>query len=219
MMNIKLPSFNKPTHDGYLFPSLKYFLHLIIITVLFSSCNKELAENLLGDLKNQNPFSGSETLLFIDNNGDSIVFYGDGRITYLFETQSSSNPRYYYTNESDACRFVERDGKYELSINLATHYEYTAQFHISMYYFDVENCDSHTHHAQLPLLENYEESNIHLAELEIRDRLYTDVFRWNTFGDCTSQNEVMNFYYCISHGVIKIEFEDDIVWELEKIEW
>ena len=56
----------------------KSFLYsLVILIITFASCGKkELGVNLLGDLKNENPYIGSEQLIFIDNNYDSIIFNG-----------------------------------------------------------------------------------------------------------------------------------------------
>jgi hypothetical protein len=85
-----------------------YLSIFFVISIFLSGCKKELGEYLLGDLKNQNPYSGDETLIFLNDQGDSVVFYGEGRSSYLFETPSTTNPRYYYTNERDECSFNDQ---------------------------------------------------------------------------------------------------------------
>ncbi len=206
----------------------KVLIFIADITVLFSGCNKEKGEYLLGDLKNQNPYSGDETIIFMDNQGDSIIFYGDGRSSYLFESPTSANKRYYYVNERDECTFIEKNNNYQFMINLTTRSESSAFMDIIFTQIDEDiggECSSINYGGsgyRLPLLEHYENTKLFMDSLNVQNTYYKNVFAdsgliYNVNYGCSNWNKVTSMYYTTSYGLIKLDFDDGSTWELKEI--
>ena len=202
----------------------KFILFISLITIV--SCNKEKGENLLGDLKNQNPYNGDETIIFLDDQGDSIVFYGDGRSSYLFESPTSANKRYYYVNERDECNFTEKNKKFRFSIYLTSRNKTGALMDILLTKIDKENnaeCSNINNGGYiLPLLENYRNTKLFMDSLMVLNKYYYNVITdsgllTHISGVCDTWNKVARLYYTTSHGIIKLDFEDGSTWELKQI--
>jgi hypothetical protein len=203
-------------------------LSLITSVILLPGCNKEKGEYLLGDLKNQNPYSGDETIIFLDNQGDSIIFYGDGRSSYLFESPTSANKRYYYINERDECNFTEKNKNFRFSINLTTRNETGALMDILLTKIDNVNngeCSNINNGGyRLPLFENYRDTKLFMDSLMVLDKYYYHVIADSGLlakvsGVCDTWNKVKCLYYTTSEGIIKLEFENGNTWQLKNIEW
>ena len=203
---------------------------LLLLFVLLSGCKKEKGEYLLGDLKNQNPFTGTETIIYCDNNGDSIIFYGKGRFAYLFESSSQDNPSYYYINERDECSFVVNNDDFNISINLTTRYDRGANIDLTFTHIvhpDSGTCKSHSSCIYaLPLFENYQNTNCYIDSLLVLNKYYYYVFvdsDLNYSGTyeygCINKYRVSALYYTTTQGIIKLDFEDNTSWQLESIEW
>ena len=205
----------------------KVLMFIVGIAFIFSGCNKEKGEYLLGDLKNQNPYSGDETIIFLDNQGDSIIFYGDGRSSYLFESPTSANERYYYINERDECNFTEKNKNFRFSINLTTRNETGALMDILLTKIDNVNngeCSNINNGGyRLPLLENYRDTKLFTDSLMVLDKYYYHVIAdsgllTKVSGVCDAWNKVKCLYYTTSEGIIKLEFENGNTWQLKSIE-
>lgn len=190
---------------------------LLTITV-FYGCKKEIGEHLLGDLKKQNPYNGSETIVFIDSaNSDSIVFLGNGRGSYRIHTPSSASIERYYVNEMDTCCFIEQNNNYRFYIYLASRYDEDGLIDIS---FIDDNCKSHITSRRIPLFVTHP----YIDSLFVNDKYYykvivdSSLLRQNA-GENNCNNGVLPYsiYYTTTHGIIKIDFEDGTSWELKEI--
>ena len=207
----------------------KVLMFIAGIAFIFSGCNKEKGEYLLGDLKNQNPYSGSETIIFLDNQGDSIIFYGDGRSSYLFESPTSANKRYYYINERDECKFIEKNNNYQFMIYLTTRSKSSAFMDIIFTQIDEVlggECSSINYGGsgyRLPLMEHYKNTDLYMDSLNVQNTYYYNVIAdsgllTKVSGVCDAWNKVKCLYYTTSEGIIKLEFENGNTWQLKSIE-
>lgn len=202
---------------------------LLVLAVFLSGCKKR-GEYLLGSLKNENPYSGNETIIFLDDQGDSVIFYGDGRSSYLFESPTSANKNYYYVNERDECKFIEKNNDCQFMINLTTRSESSALMDIIFTQIDEDiggECSSINYKGigyRLPLLEHYKDTDLYMDSLNIQNTYYHNVFAdseiiYNVNYGCSDWNKVTCMYYTTSYGLIKLDFEDGSSWELIYIDW
>lgn len=210
---------------------------LTIILVLFfilSGCKKELGIFLLNDLKNENPYTGNETLKFLSNNGDTIVFHGNGRYTEEFHSDYYYNNDKYYVNEKDKCSFINEESNYELYIELTSR---TVSFHqasqpdertsylMQIYFIDqsginTNDCTSILSSVGLPIINNYYKDFFY-DNLLVDGKYYSDVVGISYYlydGNCTERLKADTIYCCKSSGIIKIAFQNDITWNLLSIE-
>ena len=195
-----------------------YFILMLCTLLLLSSCKKELGVHLLGDLKNQNPYNGSETIVFIDSaNGDSLVFLGNGRDSYRIHTPSETSIEKYYVNEMDTCCFIEQNNKYRFYIYLASRYDEDGLIDIS---FNNDNCKSHITSRRIPLFV----TRPYIDSLFVHDKYYYKVIvdsslLHQNIGESNCNNSVLPYsiYYTTTHGIIKINFEDSTSWELKSL--
>jgi len=194
---------------------------------LYSSCGKkELGVNLLGNLKNENPYKGDEKLIFLNQNDDSIVFYGEGRFSEVYEyTNSTMNG--YYLNETDHCYFRSADNQYKLDVRLSSHLATNDGIVILLATYnknELDSCNAYTTEMLLPLLDYIIESSFfYIDTLETRKADYYNVFvdssALNQWNGCTQLTYAKRFFYSTQSGLIKIDFSDGSFWELESIEW
>jgi len=205
------------------------YMGLFSILILFSDgCKKDklLGEYLLGDLKNQNPFNGTETIIFLDNNNDSIVFFGDGRSSELVESKPDKFREDYYLNELDYCSFIEKNDTYELLIRLGNYYSHAADLVLELTRVvkpDQIRCPCSAT-LNIPLMDSYINSTHYLDSLSVLDQNYYNVFVDSTIyignaNNCLDQIAPKAIFYTTTHGIIKLDFEDGNTWKLESIEW
>lgn len=216
---------------------MKNFIKLIFLSSLFLillyGCKKELGEFLLDGLKNQNPYTGTETLCFIDNNDDSILFYGNGRYSEIFHTQLSHYDDY-YVNEQDICYFLNdseinngNNIKYELEIYMATHLSSSASMVLYLTSTDLESgagCKFYSWQYAIPLVDHYKNTRFYIDSLKVLDKYYRDVIvdsaLWYQIilnGDCLDPNTPKAIFYTPTDGFIKIDFNDGNTWSLKSI--
>ena len=213
---------------------------IIIISFIFiiSGCKKELGVFLLNEMKNENPYTGSETLKYLDNNGDTIIFHGNGRYTEEFhsEVDYGRNGKY-FVNELDRCSFTDEENNNELFIQLTSNTVKFNTYHqretTTGYMIDVKvtdhsgentkGCDSYVTIVPIPIID-FKDSNFFYDSLLVNNIYYYDVisFSDNSFllhyGDCNERLRAETIYYCTSDGIIKIAFENDTTWNLLNIE-
>ncbi len=205
-----------------------YIRKLLVFTALsifLFGCKKEIDEFLLGDFKKQNPYIGNETLIFINEIGETIVFDGEGRYSETFRTESESNPKRYYTNELDKCVFESRNGDYEFEIVLTTHKDRAFQMSITI--FRIINQPSHwcyCYSLYYQALQNYYgRQDMYLDSLQVLDKMYYDIMVDSSlsistyFPDDSCHRFVSNLFYTINNGIIRLDFDDGSTWELKEI--
>ena len=205
-----------------------YIRKLLVFTALsifLFGCKKEIDEFLLGDFKKQNPYIGNETLIFINEIGETIVFDGEGRYSETFRTESESNPKRYYTNELDKCVFESRNGDYKFEIVLTTHKD--RAFQMSIKIFRIINQPSHwcyCYSLYYQALQNYYgRQDMYLDSLQVLDKMYYDIMVDSSLSISTSLPDdschrfVSNLFYTTNNGIIRLDFDDDSIWELKEI--
>ncbi len=203
-------------------------LALLAVTVFYGCRKKEIGKYHLGDLKNQNPFTGHETLVFINNDDDSIVFFGNGRYSEIFHTKPNTSQERYYENERDLCSFVEKDNNYELLIDLQTHLGDVSQMYlrfIEILQFNNETCTYYTTRLnKLPLSELPWQKGHYIDSLNVLNKYYYDVYADSSLltdgsgnFSCSNLNQATAIFYTTTHGIIKIDFEDGTSWELKEV--
>ncbi len=209
------------------------FLTLLILIV--GGCRKELGVYLLNEMKNENPYTGYETLTYLSSNADTIILRGNGRFTEEFHSDHDGTADdKYYVNELDKCSFTEENENYELIIQLAsrtlnTHQGAQSKI-LTSYLLDISfndisasvsnSCRSLTSNVKLPI-SSFANSNNSYDSLLINGKYYHDVVVLSTdyySDDCSENMQTDSIYYCTSHGIIKMVFLNNEVWELESIE-
>lgn len=202
---------------------------LLIATLFFDCRKKEMGEYLLGDLKNQNPFTGYETLIYINSSGDSIVFNGDGRYSENIHSRPHSSNDEYYVNEQDLCSFIEQNNKYELTINLQTHLSNISEMYLhftEVLNFDDATCTYWTSFDKLPLNQLPFQKGYYIDSLNVLNYYYYDIYvdsslltSGSSSYSCSNLNQATALFYTTTHGIIKIDFEDGDSWGLRNVEW
>ena len=205
---------------------------IIILTFIFiiSGCKKELGVYPLNEMKNENPYTGDETLKYLSNNFDTIVFQGNGRYTEEFHSDYYYNHDKYYVNEKDKCSFIDEESNYELYIELTSR---TVSFHQASqpdartsYLMNIKfkdrsgnntnDCRSILSSVGLPIINNQGKSFFYDSTL-VNGKYYYDVVLISYYlydGICTERLKADTIYYCKSSGIIKLSFSNNITWEL-----
>jgi hypothetical protein len=199
-----------------------------ILLMLFnlSGCYK-LGEVPLGEMLNENPYSGNETLVFKTSEGNTIRFEGNGRYTDELR-QSPNHNSYYWLNEFNVTRFTETNMEYGLRIQMASRYD--RGFDMSLVFinyveFREVSCDSWTSYS-LPL--DRKGGNLHHVfhdSLKVLDKLYYDVYVDTAFvisvtdnkDSCALKNNTSQLFYNTSDGFLRFDFADGTRWELKEI--
>ena len=199
----------------------------LIVLFLIFGCDKKIGEYLLGDLKKQNPYTGNETLIFLDANGDSLVLYGTGRYTYTQENEYHDDPQGYYVNEYDECTFMESRNDFELKIAMGTHKSaaFTMSFSFKKSFDDGKYCTCYSKGGGYfaPLVNYYSHPDKFMDSLKVLNTIYYDVIAdsamWTSSnmeqGECT--RFVSPIFYTIENGFIRIDFTDGKSYGLSRI--
>jgi len=210
-------------------------LVLLVLFLIFSGCKKELGIFPLNEMKDENPYNGTETIKYLSNNGDTIIFIGQGR--YSEEIRSpydGTSRKKYYSNEIDRCTFSSRDNNYELYIQLASRTSrgsHNSPSPITGYQMDMwfkdktgtdTNCRSIADFITIPLSKHYD-SDFYYDSLLINGIYYYNVLSFQDYqltysGDCFGRMKVDTLFYNTTSGIVKISFTDSTTWELINIE-
>lgn len=199
-----------------------FIFYLILLILTIASCGKkELGVNLLGDLKNENPYTGNEKLIFLDQNNDSIIFNGEGRYNEEYE-YSNSTTNGYYINERDNCYFVSVDNKYYIDVYMSSYLSDTKNMAILLTSYgskNLDSCRSITNYYDLPLYEYYNSGSVRfLDSIVVRDKNYYNVYvdssMTHQWDGCNELNYAERLFYSTQYGILKIDFSDGDTWEL-----
>ncbi len=207
--------------------SIFLLLALLSVTVFYGCRKKEIGKYHLGDLKNQNPFTGYETLIFINSDDDSIVFFGNGRYSEIIHTKPHTSQERYYENERDLCSFIEKDNNYEITIDLQTHLSDISEIYlhfIKTIHPDSATCTYWNRFNKLPLSQLPWQVGHYIDSINVLGKYYCNVYADSsllTYGSgsysCSNQNKVTTLFYTVTHGIIKIDFEDSTSWGLKEV--
>ena len=210
-------------------------IFIFFFIFLAYGCKKELGVYPLNEMKDENPYKGSETLKYLDNNGDTIIFHGNGRYTQEFHSEVDYGRNgEYFVNELDRCSFTEDENNYELFIQLASRTRFIANSRrktMTGYYMDLEfidqseptntDCASYVTGVPLPIID-LKDSDFFYDSLLVNGIYYYDVvlFSDNSIllydGDCSERFRADSIFYCISDGIIKLTFTNNNSWNILK---
>lgn len=202
--------------------------YLFLLSIfLLARCETEeiLDEYYLGDLVNTNPYTGNEDIVFLSSKGDTILLIGKGRTFSREEILLTTEPVTRMIYETDITNFIQEKGDFEFLIYLGTYTRYPLLgFRFSN--FDIQDSVEYLSESRykLPLtVANLEPEQWHYDSLFIHDKYYFKVFADSAELKGPYQRETnlsdaqpIIFYYSITDGLLKVDFDDDSNWEFLK---
>ena len=211
---------------------IKKCLALFVVTLLIivvSSCKKKCIEYSLGSLINMNPYTGNETLVFDNSNGEDVLFLGEGRNVTINTVQPQNSGEECEKTEFDNCYFDEEDELFQLRIKLRPTTN-ASQAHMFLVIVDYRYNDTRPFDYRvsfnIPLnKDNLKEGQAYYESLDIQGAVYYDVFTakteyYNKFSVKEIAMDTIHpslICYNIHEGLLKIDFDDGSTWELKKI--
>ena len=187
--------------------------------VLGFSCERcEISAELLltEPQKNNNPFKGSEKIIFRED-GSIIEFSGTYRFNWIDEVPESLYSCDYSLYEQDNTKFINEN--YEISLLMNGRYDFALRIE------DISNDFKMRSFLKMDQatgeLSDYQEF---LSTLYINNTEYNDVYK-DTLTKSgldpipDSVKYAVNIYYSTDYGIIKVDFSDGSTWELQEIIW
>ncbi len=96
------------------------FLIVLLFVLLLSSCKDEPANIYeLGSLKSSNPYTGKETLIFVNTAQDTLIFNGYSRTSKFIEGGNGGGNGEYNLYERDDTYFYSSDFRHRLRVQLS----------------------------------------------------------------------------------------------------
>jgi len=208
-----------------------FIFYIIVLTsVLNGSCYPERLEAsyyLTEEEKEYIPFKGDEKVNFItSDNNDQIVFSATPPVVEIIKTPSGVNTKKYYEYETLEINLVSNHIiiTYFLSAN-DKRYHYKPFFNVS-WVNDIDGTpgvkggdrvpfDTSDFHSRVVLLDN----------VSVLDKVYYEVFKGNleafVINDSVYEPPLYptSYYYKLPYGIIRFDFSDSTIWQLENIEW
>jgi len=179
---------------------------LVLILFIFTSCKKDSEKNLLGDLRNVNPYVGFDTIRMGSDLENTILFIGQGRTSTTYEATSTSDETIFFINEKDEINFISENMEYELLIKM-----FTANADVKFIYFDLSNqsndCRSISENIDLRLFKNPSSSDYFNDSVLIRNKYYYDVYKFplHQYNCGNSEDYFDTLYYNTNSGIIKLK--------------
>lgn len=202
---------------------------VILLMILVSSCKKKCNEYLLGSLTNMNPYTGNETLVYYNSNGEDILFLGEGRDVTINTVQPQNSGEECEKTEWDNCYFDEEDELFQLRIKLRPTTD-ASHAHMFLVIGDYRYNDTRPFDYRvsfnIPLNKNnLNEGQAYYDSLDIQSTTHYDVFTaeteyYNKYGVKQVAMDTIRpslFYYNSQEGLLKIDFDDGSTWELKEI--
>lgn len=199
---------------------------LIIFLVFIIGCTKDKpVEFLLGLNKEMNPYTGYETLVFKNDQGDSLIFKGNGRHSHHYEYEPSGTPYGHWINETDICTFIETQNRYFFEINLGSHagsgfsmrfifYQTNEQLNDDCYWY-TSNLHSYFNAYSEPQA-SYIDSMVVLNTTYYN--IITDSTYWGShLAPDGCEKYISTTHYSKESGFIKLDFQDGDSWGLVKV--
>lgn len=197
---------------------------IVVFSLVLLSCKEKCEEYFLGSLLETNPLNGSESLIYINSDNDSLLFIGQGR----FNTKTkNNNGNECYIVELDDCHFKEINNNYKIVISLAPNTDHSIA-HMAIDLQDYTYSETWHYNAQsifnLPMaVPNLAEGQFYIDSLLILDKYYYDIYASYTEIDKTANQKSKDtihpsiFYYTTREGLIKVDFDDGSSWDLKEI--
>lgn len=204
---------------------MKTILAIISVLLLTSCCKSDLIETVRFSASELqvNPYSGNETLKFIDND-NVIVTYGNGnREISQQEIQECDGGccDYYLVEMHDQTVYHSNYLTSDLQIIISNPFDkHTGekgipQIHFAWVYYASDPYLNMTSFSGLPV-DLMEESVIELGmyadSLIIRDVVYTDIYIFPGMTTYPEKLHADTLYYSASEGIVGLHFSDGNLW-------
>lgn len=209
--------------------NLFWILILSAFAIIGSNCKKSnlIGEYYLGDLIYSNPYEGTEVLVFKSSDGGEYSFHCQGRSRTTYENLVSVNSNDYYIVESDYTTFIDSTNEYRFGILLKTSRSRQAELGIGLSNYLLEKGDNYTSDSKfyLPLdKNNLKDGQEYYDSIAINGKFYYYVFSdqcelYFQSGNSSDTNQLLSVvYYNTAQGLVKLDFNNGVTWELEEIQ-
>lgn len=206
------------------------FYIIVLSSVINSSCYPERLEAsyyLTDEEKAYIPFKGGERITYIKAGiNDPIVFTVNPINAEILEASPGVNTNSYYEYETMEASLLSSN--FEISFFLSAndkYYHYKPRLTIN-WYNDLDGFPGVEGHERVPMDTNdYHADVILLDSLQVLDSTYYKVFKGNlrpfVLHDSVYEPPFypVSYYYKLHLGVIRFDFSDSTIWQLENIEW
>lgn len=198
------------------------FLIVLLFVLLLSSCKDEPANIYeLGSLKSSNPYTGKETLIFVNTAQDTLIFNGYSRTSKFIEGGNGGGNGEYNLYERDDTYFYSSDFRHRLRVQLSA--ECCNSDDIVIFYSwepdTVSGSYVYSPVFNFPLpISNHSSHVTYLSYLSVLGNTYNHVY----CSTCYNYNYPVPYpnklYYTVNEGIIKMDYTDGSKLELLRIE-
>jgi hypothetical protein len=197
-----------------------YYITFVLGFILLSeSCSKLEGEYYLTAAeKAQIPFQGYETITYTDDKSNSIKLKAGDRIDELIESPLCINCRDYAIVEYEHIKFMNDSITLSLSMSTTRYIGHPNDFGHGL---SIDSIYFSNGFASPLSIEKLRPEETHFDSLLVNNKMYYNIFSdtLTHLGIIELEPYPIRMYYSMEFGVIKFDFSDGTVWELEKIEW
>jgi hypothetical protein len=209
--------------------NLFWILILSAFAIIGSNCKKSnlIGEYYLGDLIYSNPYQGTEMLIYKSSDGKEYSFKCLSRSRTTYESTVSVNSNDYYITEHDYTYFIDSTNEYRFGIVLKTNRYNQAEMGIGLSNYLLGKEDNYTSNSMfyLPLdKNNLKDGQEYHDSIAINGMFYYCVFSdqcelYFQSGNSSDTNQLLSVvYYNTAQGLVKLDFNNGVTWEIEEIQ-
>lgn len=201
-------------------------LKIVFLTIIISACcNNNLIDTIYfnpSDLE-VNPYTGNETLKFIDNNNEIITYNNGYRRTKQEEIDECKGGccDYYLVETSNNTFFESAYKQSNLQVIIRNSFDqYTVtstapRMHFNWDYYEIKPYGTSTTFGSLPVdsMQYFGiEEGIFKDSLILRNSKYYNIYTLP--GRCTYEDRLYGdtLYYTVSEGIVGLRFTDGNLW-------
>jgi len=206
---------------------MKTLTYLILLLALTSCCRSKLIATIkfTGDELAVNPYTGSEKLVFVDNNGNTVTYDNGHRKTNLQEMNECKEGccDYYMVESSDNTYYESPYLKSNLQVVISNNFDMDSgerepQIHFSWDYYEIEPYVTGTYFGFFAidsLKEKSIENGLFMDSLKLRDHMFYEVFTFP--GNCPYPDRLHGdtLFFTRSQGIIGLKFSDGNLWVIQ----
>jgi len=207
---------------------MKTLVYLILILLLSSCCKSKLIDTIrfTEDELSVNPYNGSEKLVFVDDNGNTITYDNGGRGISTMEINECDGGccDYYLVECCDNTLFESTYMKSNLQVVISNSFDKylgikgTPSIHFAWHYYEIQPYVTGTSFGRLPvdsMKEKAIEYGIFKDTLILRQKMFYEVFTFP--GNCPYPDRLHGdtLYFTKKQGIIGLKFSDGNVWVIE----
>lgn len=196
---------------------------IILLFVLFSGSCKDEPANIyeLGSLKSSNPYTGKETLIFVNSANDTLTFKGYGRSSKFIEGGNGGGNGEYNLYEVDITNFYSSTLNHHFLVQLQASGS-NSNYLSLIYAFEKDSSSGQYAYSPafwFPLpITSYSPAVSYLSYLNVSGKTYYHVY----CSTCYNYNYPVPYpcklYYTVNEGIIKMDYTDGSKLELLRIE-